>query len=114
MELVESSSDEDESGLTGEKRSVVDLEDLGNLMKNAKKAKVRIQSAESLFTTGSSSLTHRSTSFINIQVPPAEGEIVIKERKKKADGLIDSRREAETCVTMRTPTGHAGEGWVTD
>ncbi|XP_011480524.1 S-adenosyl-L-methionine-dependent tRNA 4-demethylwyosine synthase [Oryzias latipes] len=39
VELVESSSDEDESGLTGEKRSVVDLEDLGNLMKNAKKAK---------------------------------------------------------------------------
>lgn len=42
------------------------------------------------------------------------GRNCYQREKKKADGLIDSRREAETCVTMRTPTGHAGEGWVTD
>lgn len=42
-ELIESSSEEDESGLLDEKtsRSLVDMEDLGNIMKNVKKAKVR-------------------------------------------------------------------------
>uniref|UniRef100_A0A3B4T7D5 S-adenosyl-L-methionine-dependent tRNA 4-demethylwyosine synthase TYW1 n=1 Tax=Seriola dumerili TaxID=41447 RepID=A0A3B4T7D5_SERDU len=39
--LIESSSDEDESGLQDEKKSgsVVDMEDLGNIMNSAKKAK---------------------------------------------------------------------------
>ncbi|GLD52772.1 S-adenosyl-L-methionine-dependent tRNA 4-demethylwyosine synthase isoform X1 [Lates japonicus] len=39
-ELIESSSDEDESGLQDEKKSgsVVDMEDLGNIMNSAKKA----------------------------------------------------------------------------
>uniref|UniRef100_A0A4W6CWJ8 S-adenosyl-L-methionine-dependent tRNA 4-demethylwyosine synthase TYW1 n=1 Tax=Lates calcarifer TaxID=8187 RepID=A0A4W6CWJ8_LATCA len=40
-ELIESSSDEDESGLQDEKKSgsVVDMEDLGNIMNSAKKSK---------------------------------------------------------------------------
>lgn len=43
--LIESSSDEDESSLEDEKksRSVVDMEDLGNIMNSVKKAKVRLQ-----------------------------------------------------------------------
>uniref|UniRef100_A0A3B5LPT7 Flavodoxin-like domain-containing protein n=1 Tax=Xiphophorus couchianus TaxID=32473 RepID=A0A3B5LPT7_9TELE len=43
VELIESSSEEEESGLSGEKmsRSVVDMEDLGNIMNNVKRAKVR-------------------------------------------------------------------------
>lgn len=40
-ELMESSSDEDESAQQDEKKSVVDVEDLGNLMTSARKAKVR-------------------------------------------------------------------------
>lgn len=42
-DLIETSSDE-ESGLQEEKRSgsVVDVEDLGNIMNSAKKAKVRL------------------------------------------------------------------------
>lgn len=42
-DLMESSSDEDESGLQDEKKSgsVVDMEDLGNIINIAKKAKVR-------------------------------------------------------------------------
>lgn len=40
---MESSSDEDESSLQDEKNgSVVDMEDLGNIMNSAKKAKVRL------------------------------------------------------------------------
>ncbi|XP_027854776.1 S-adenosyl-L-methionine-dependent tRNA 4-demethylwyosine synthase TYW1 isoform X1 [Xiphophorus couchianus] len=41
VELIESSSEEEESGLSGEKmsRSVVDMEDLGNIMNNVKRAK---------------------------------------------------------------------------
>lgn len=41
---MESSSDEEESGMQDEKKSasVVDMEDLGNLMNSAKKAKVRL------------------------------------------------------------------------
>ncbi|KAM4741962.1 S-adenosyl-L-methionine-dependent tRNA 4-demethylwyosine synthase TYW1 [Anableps anableps] len=41
VELIESSSEEEESGLADEKisRSVVDVEDLGNIMNNVKKAK---------------------------------------------------------------------------
>lgn len=43
-DLIESSSDEEESGLQDEKKSasVVDMEDLGNIMNSAKKAKVRL------------------------------------------------------------------------
>lgn len=43
-DLVESSSDEDEAGLQDEKKSglVVDMEDLGNIMNSARKAKVRL------------------------------------------------------------------------
>ncbi|XP_038141891.1 S-adenosyl-L-methionine-dependent tRNA 4-demethylwyosine synthase TYW1 isoform X2 [Cyprinodon tularosa] len=43
MDLIESSSEEEESVLPDEKasRSVVDVEDLGNIMNNVKKAKVR-------------------------------------------------------------------------
>uniref|UniRef100_A0A8C2Z9U7 tRNA 4-demethylwyosine synthase (AdoMet-dependent) n=1 Tax=Cyclopterus lumpus TaxID=8103 RepID=A0A8C2Z9U7_CYCLU len=43
-ELVESSSDEEESGLQDEEKSgsVVDMEDLGNIMSSAKRAKVRL------------------------------------------------------------------------
>ncbi|CAJ1064914.1 S-adenosyl-L-methionine-dependent tRNA 4-demethylwyosine synthase TYW1 [Xyrichtys novacula] len=44
-DLLESSSDEDESGLQEEKRSgsVVDMEDLGNIMSSAKKAKSKAE-----------------------------------------------------------------------
>uniref|UniRef100_UPI0037E747AA S-adenosyl-L-methionine-dependent tRNA 4-demethylwyosine synthase TYW1 n=1 Tax=Semicossyphus pulcher TaxID=241346 RepID=UPI0037E747AA len=44
-DLMESSSDEEESGLHDEKRSgsVVDMEDLGNLMSSAKKAKSKAE-----------------------------------------------------------------------
>lgn len=41
-DLIESSSDEEESGLQDEKKSVFDMEDLGNIMNRAKKAKVRL------------------------------------------------------------------------
>uniref|UniRef100_A0AAQ5XYU8 S-adenosyl-L-methionine-dependent tRNA 4-demethylwyosine synthase TYW1 n=1 Tax=Amphiprion ocellaris TaxID=80972 RepID=A0AAQ5XYU8_AMPOC len=43
-ELIESSSDEEESGPSDEKKSgsVVDMEDLGNIMNSIKKAKVRL------------------------------------------------------------------------
>lgn len=41
-DLVESSSDEDESGLPDEKKTVLDVEDLGNIMNSVKKAKVRL------------------------------------------------------------------------
>lgn len=41
-DLIESSSDEEESGLQDEKKSVFDMEDLGNIMNLAKKAKVRL------------------------------------------------------------------------
>uniref|UniRef100_A0A673C075 S-adenosyl-L-methionine-dependent tRNA 4-demethylwyosine synthase TYW1 n=1 Tax=Sphaeramia orbicularis TaxID=375764 RepID=A0A673C075_9TELE len=40
-DLMESSSDEDESGLQEGKKSVVDMEDLGDIMTSVKKAKVR-------------------------------------------------------------------------
>ncbi|RVE65149.1 hypothetical protein OJAV_G00133620 [Oryzias javanicus] len=43
-ELMESSSDGEESDVTGERKSVVDLEDLGNLMTSARKAKGKIGS----------------------------------------------------------------------
>lgn len=41
---MESSSDGEESGLQDEKKagSMVDMEDLGNIMNSAKKAKVRL------------------------------------------------------------------------
>lgn len=41
---MESSSDEEESGLQDEEKSgsVVDMEDLGNIMNSAKKAKVSL------------------------------------------------------------------------
>uniref|UniRef100_A0A3P8TCW0 S-adenosyl-L-methionine-dependent tRNA 4-demethylwyosine synthase TYW1 n=1 Tax=Amphiprion percula TaxID=161767 RepID=A0A3P8TCW0_AMPPE len=43
-ELIESSSDEEESGPSDEKKSgsVIDMEDLGNIMNSVKKAKVRL------------------------------------------------------------------------
>lgn len=39
---MESSSDENESGLPDEKKTVLDVEDLGNIMNSVKKAKVRL------------------------------------------------------------------------
>ncbi|KAM6932940.1 S-adenosyl-L-methionine-dependent tRNA 4-demethylwyosine synthase TYW1 [Xenentodon cancila] len=43
IDLIESSSDEDESDLIDEKKSVVDMEDLGNMMNNVKKAKSKAE-----------------------------------------------------------------------
>lgn len=47
---MESSSDEEESALQDKKRSgsVVDVEDLGNIMNNVKKAKVSLPSTKSM------------------------------------------------------------------
>lgn len=42
-ELMESSSDEEESGLQDEKKTVFDVEDLGNMMNRTKKAKVTVK-----------------------------------------------------------------------
>lgn len=42
-DLLESSSDEEESGLQDEKKAVFDVEDLGNMMNRAKKAKVTVR-----------------------------------------------------------------------
>lgn len=40
---METSSDEEESGLQDEKKTVFDVEDLGNMMNRAKKAKVTVR-----------------------------------------------------------------------
>uniref|UniRef100_A0A673BZU3 S-adenosyl-L-methionine-dependent tRNA 4-demethylwyosine synthase TYW1 n=1 Tax=Sphaeramia orbicularis TaxID=375764 RepID=A0A673BZU3_9TELE len=45
-DLMESSSDEDESGLQEGKKSVVDMEDLGDIMTSVKKAKVKKEKEE--------------------------------------------------------------------
>lgn len=49
-DLMETSSDEDESVQLDEKRSgsVVDMEDLGNIMNSVKKAKVRLCSTDTV------------------------------------------------------------------
>lgn len=40
---MESSSDEEESGLQDERKAVFDVEDLGNIMKRSKRAKVTVR-----------------------------------------------------------------------
>ncbi|XP_071351773.1 S-adenosyl-L-methionine-dependent tRNA 4-demethylwyosine synthase TYW1 [Trachinotus anak] len=93
--LIESSSDEDESGLQDEKKSgsVVDMEDLGNLMNNAKKAK---------------SKEERRGDGQTVKLSKLNGMKKIEDEEERREMITPALREALTKQGYKLIGSHSG------